>query len=514
MKRTAVAWMMLAAVGGCASTGGGQYQGESAMSQANNANPMSCASMSQPRPVPGVMGPWGQPVAMAMPYAATPDASSGETAAKVMLAQSMPLDLVQRASYRPGRDGSGIIQAQATVPMPPQAGLTPPGAPPMPGVPGMPGMPQGGMPQGGMPMGGMPMGGMPMGMPMGGPGMAGPGGMAGIAVPPGMNGQGMGGIPGVPPGAVAAIGAIGTGPMGGGPGGPGGPGGAPYSVGRTSVRFVNPAGMKVSWYAPTPDGKRAFSPTPLEVPGRYNFVQGAIYRLKLSDIPEFPQMDLYPSLEVVPGNAKTSVFLAHSSVPVSFSADDLRMVAAGNYLVKVIYLPDCHCQDVAVSGTDELVSTQLEPGVDPIAEACKRGSILLVVRLGNIDLEAKHTPPMDAPPPGYCPPGMMVPPGLAARPGAMPPGMAPNGTAQNPPPGIMPPVLPGLPGLPGGVPTSAPADQKAPAGTPGTGFTPLAPPGLGPTGRLPDLGALPVSASGRAPAAPLTPAQLAGQPAR
>src|SRR5207237_1711348 len=142
----------------------------------------------------------------------------------------------------------------------------------------------------------------------------------------------------------------------------------------------------------------------LETPGRYNFMQAAIYRLKLSDIPNRPGVELYPTLEVVPTNHRTSTFLAHSAVPVSFTEEDFDQVAAGNFVVKVIYLPDPQFQDLAVPGPDELVSTRLEPGVDPIVEAQRRGTILAIVRIGNIDLEAPNSPSMDAPNP-YANPG-------------------------------------------------------------------------------------------------------------
>src|SRR5439155_16712689 len=64
-----------------------------------------------------------------------------------------------------------------------------------------------------------------------------------------------------PPGAVAAVGAL-TGGAG-----------SPFQVQRTSVRFAGPAGMKVTWYAPTPDGKVGFAANFIETPGRYNFLQ-------------------------------------------------------------------------------------------------------------------------------------------------------------------------------------------------------------------------------------------------
>jgi hypothetical protein len=97
-------------------------------------------------------------------------------------------------------------------------------------------------------------------------------------------------------------------------------------------------------------------------------------------------------------------------------------VLAGNFLVKVIYLPDPQYQDLAaVAGPAEVISTRLEPGVDPIAEARRRGEILLIVRMGNIDLDAKGTPAMDAPNPfagGM--PGMMMPMGPAPKVGPKP----------------------------------------------------------------------------------------------
>src|SRR5262249_29507343 len=103
-----------------------------------------------------------------------------------------------------------------------------------------------------------------------------------------------------------------------------------------------------------------------------------------------PGLELYPTVEVAPASAKTGAFLAHSAVPVSFTEEDFEQVAAGNYVVKVVYLPDPQFEGPAAAGPDEVVSSRLEPGVDPILEARRRGSILLVLRLGNIDLENRE----------------------------------------------------------------------------------------------------------------------------
>jgi hypothetical protein len=224
------------------------------------------------------------------------------------------------------------------------------------------------------------------------------------------------------PGAVAATGALVNTGMN------------QFGNGRTSIRFAGPAGMKVAWYTGQP-GAGGFGPTMVEAPGRYNFPQGAAYRLKLSDFPNRPGLELYPSLEVIPANIKTATFLAHSAVPVYITEEDLEQVLSGNFVIKVVYLPDPAYQDLAAAGPDEVVSSRLEPGVDPVAEAQRRGSVLLILRIGNIDLEAPNTPSMDSPPGG----------GINS--GRPTPGPMPGAPLRNPPIPITPPgtTIPGGP---------------------------------------------------------------------
>jgi hypothetical protein len=220
-----------------------------------------------------------------------------------------------------------------------------------------------------------------------------------------------------PYGAVAAVGALPPHGLG-----------APIHA-RTSIRFGEPQDMRITWYGPT-----GLSDTVLTTPARYNFAQGGIYRLKLSNIAGRAGVDLYPTVEVVPATAKTATFLAHSSVPISFTDEDFEQVLAGNFLVKVIYLPDPQYQDLAaVAGPVEVISTRLEPGVDPIAEARRRGEILAIVRMGNIDLDVKGSPPLDAPNPFAGPPPVGPPPMTGPV-----PGVGPTPPAKGPMPAKLP----------------------------------------------------------------------------
>jgi len=256
---------------------------------------------------------------MVAPYSASPP---GAEAARAMMAQSVPLELVQPGANTGSASPTEIMQAGG----PAAANISPPGVPFQPIMPCS-----------------------------------------------------------YPGGAVASVGAL-TGPSS-----------QACAAKRTEVRFVGPDKMKVSWSGSAQDGRPALGH--VDVPGRYNFMQAAVYRLKLSDIPGLPGVELYPTLEVVPATARTETFLAHSAVPISFTNEDFEQVQAGNYLVKVIYLPHPQFQDLAAAGPDEIISSRLEPGADPLAEAHRRGNILLVIRLGNINLELPNSPAMDAPSP-------------------------------------------------------------------------------------------------------------------
>jgi hypothetical protein len=166
-----------------------------------------------------------------------------------------------------------------------------------------------------------------------------------------------------------------------------------FPVTRTQVHFIAPDGMQIGWQVAV-DETRTFAERQITVPGRYNFEQGAIYRLKLTNIPGREGVVLYPTLEVAPRAPASEAYLAHNAVPVEFTDEDFDQVVAGNFVTKVIYLPDPEYQELAIAGVETLVSTRLAPGVDPIAEADRRGTILVIVRMGAIDLELPGASPV------------------------------------------------------------------------------------------------------------------------
>jgi hypothetical protein len=198
---------------------------------------------------------------------------------------------------------------------------------------------------------------------------------------PGVEGPGPGII--APASYEAALEAAGV-AVGGG--GPGGAGAMAMAMAPTSqIGFIGPDGMQIRWDVSMPG---SFDSSPLVAPGRYDFPQGAIYRLKLTDIAGREGIELYPSLEVAPVTPRTAAYLAHNAIPFQITEEDLDQVTTGNFVTKVVYLPDPDYQELAVAGVETLVSTRLDPGCDPVVEADRRGSILAIIRIGNKDLES------------------------------------------------------------------------------------------------------------------------------
>ncbi|MFM7034018.1 MAG: hypothetical protein ACKOYJ_02320 [Planctomycetia bacterium] len=224
----------------------------------------------------------------------------------------------------------------------------------------------------------------------------------------------------------------------------------------SQIGFIGPDGMQVRWDVSIAGG---FDSAPLVTPGRFDFPQGAIYRLKITDIPGYEGVELYPTLEVAPVTPRTDAFLAHNTIPFQLTEEDLDQVTTGNFVTKVVYLPDPDYQELAVAGVETLVSTRLDPGIDPVVEADRRGSILAIIRIGNKDLESNGPGAAGG---GFVDAGAATPVGVAA-PLGMPVGGDP---AQIPPAFVAGMTAPeyGMPRV--GTPIGLPGPAHIPLGVP------------------------------------------------
>ena len=171
--------------------------------------------------------------------------------------------------------------------------------------------------------------------------------------------------------------------------------GAPYGMGVPStvqVLFDKPDALQINWDV---SAVGQYDSSPLIVPGRQNFGAGGVYRLKLTNIAGREGVELYPTIELATITRRTVSYLSHSAIPIQFTDEDFDQVMAGNFVTKVIYVPDPEFQELALAGVDTLVSTRLDPGIDPVVEADRRGSVMAIIRIGNKDLEMPGVNPAD-----------------------------------------------------------------------------------------------------------------------
>jgi hypothetical protein len=114
-------------------------------------------------------------------------------------------------------------------------------------------------------------------------------------------------------------------------------------------------------------------------PGRLNLPQGERYRLKLFDIPNRPGTRRFPTLEVAKADAATAAFLTSSAIPIKLRDADFERVDGGEAITKVVYLP-------SPNKGEPITIASYDCERDVIEEATRRGTILAIVRMGNIDL--------------------------------------------------------------------------------------------------------------------------------
>jgi hypothetical protein len=154
----------------------------------------------------------------------------------------------------------------------------------------------------------------------------------------------------------------------------------------SQIYFTGPKGLTITWDVTAPG---SYDSEELVAPARYNFPQGATYHLRLTNLPDRPGVELFPSIEVAHSPQRAEEFLKHSAIPIEFTAEDFDNVMTCQTVTKVVYLPDPEFQTPKSGGVQTLVSTKLDPGCDPIVEADRRGNILAIVGFGTKKIGAE-----------------------------------------------------------------------------------------------------------------------------
>jgi uncharacterized repeat protein (TIGR01451 family) len=120
----------------------------------------------------------------------------------------------------------------------------------------------------------------------------------------------------------------------------------------------------------------------LGAPAQFNVGIGYVYRLKIADMPEFPGIELYPTIEMIdrlhPPLGRAQDF----PIPVSFTSEDIEAALGGRLVTKVVYLEQ---PQLAVTGdlTQAMLNRMLPPDRNLLIEADRSGRPMILVRIGG-----------------------------------------------------------------------------------------------------------------------------------
>ena len=141
-----------------------------------------------------------------------------------------------------------------------------------------------------------------------------------------------------------------------------------------AVTVELPSTGTVTWFVGSRDDVKGTANARLAV--------GQSYRAKLSDMPEFPGIELYPSIELIDRLHPPAGHADKFSMPITFTIDELDAAIDGRMITKVVYLEQPQLAMPYELSGDVAVRT-LPTRANLIEEADKAGRPLAIIRLGG-----------------------------------------------------------------------------------------------------------------------------------
>lgn len=120
----------------------------------------------------------------------------------------------------------------------------------------------------------------------------------------------------------------------------------------------------------------------LGAPAQFSVGVGFAYRLRIGGMPEFPGVELYPTVEMIDRLHPPPGRLQDFPIPIRFTVDEIESALGGRLVTKVVYLEQ---PQLAVTGdlSQAMLSRFLPPDRNLLIEADRAGRPMILVRLGG-----------------------------------------------------------------------------------------------------------------------------------
>ena len=149
-----------------------------------------------------------------------------------------------------------------------------------------------------------------------------------------------------------------------------------------------PTAGTVSVYSATPEPNAM-----LAAPARFSVNAGHIYRLRIADMPEFPGVEVYPSIEILDRMHPPDGRAADYPIPVVLTEADIREAIDGHMVTRVVYLE----QPQLAAMLDPLrreIPQSVNPADNALQEADRLGRPMIIVRIGGRTPSGDYMPYM------------------------------------------------------------------------------------------------------------------------
>lgn len=141
-----------------------------------------------------------------------------------------------------------------------------------------------------------------------------------------------------------------------------------------SINVELPSTGQVTWFVGSSDD--------VKTSANVRLVVGQTYRAKLSEMPEFPGIELYPSIELIDRLHPPAGHADKFSMPLSFTIDEIDAAVEGRMVTKVVYLEQPQLAMPYELSGDTAVRT-VQSNANLMEEADKSGRPLALIRLGG-----------------------------------------------------------------------------------------------------------------------------------
>ena len=109
---------------------------------------------------------------------------------------------------------------------------------------------------------------------------------------------------------------------------------------------------------------------------------GHTYRLRLANMPEFPDAELYPSIEILDRLHPPAGQENRYPIPVPFTRRDIERALAGKLVTRVIYVEDPETAQL-LDPLHREIPQSVSPAENALQQADLLGRPMIIVRLGN-----------------------------------------------------------------------------------------------------------------------------------